>query len=1322
MSRSLSYILSLFLAISVLLPAKASDSFQFTHINTSNSAISYDGVSKIMQDSRGYIWMGTFKGLNRYDGTRFVTYYKNQLGLDSDFIHTIIEDTEGNLWIGTDAGVTRYMYDSASFEPFNVVSDKGTVVRNKVTFLYCDGGGNIWIIANYQGCFRYDPHSGELVNFKDDITRAQEYDSSGSSISFRRMVCDGNGGMYFSRYHQNLVYSDESLSSITPVRPENDPEFYEGDEIEQLFMKDGRLLVASNLHGVSQYDPLTNTVSQLIPMPQGVNMVDAFLHQQRWIWLCTTKGLWRFDLENEDEPLHLVHSSNDRFSIPGNYVYSVLLDSSDDIWVGTKDGGVGFCGSFQRRINKEYYDAFGTSLSNCVVSGFAYDDEGSVWVATEQSGLLRYDIASGKSYRVNVKGLPTTVCPPVFRDGALWFGSLDGLYRLDTHSLELEYIGVLRRHEQVNDPKIYYGFISSNSGKMYFANTLGLFEYDDRSRTYSCVESMNGVFITSMADAPDGRLWVSSYATGLFLLDPQSGSILENYRFGDGSGLPSDKLASVFVDSSSNVWTIGFNNGFSRLLPDGTFRCYNLSSMPSLRSDVYFSAVQDASGNLWITSDKGLVLFDPVTEQVSIFTELSGMLDDKMTRAVTVLPSTEIFAGSDNGFVHFFPQSLMPEQEPHPVIISKMRVGDKVVGGNVDIIKSFELTYDQNSFGFQFSVPGQMSNFSGRIRCRLEGYDKQWRDITTDKSVYFFNIPSGLYSLRVMSSSNGSVWVENHVPVDILIKPSFFASFTGICLIIIFFVMTMLFVGVIVYQRQKKLHQTESEQFRKRAEEEMFHEKMNFFSHVVHEIKTPLTLIRTPLQSVVGKENMDEDARHDLKVAQNNVDYLTQLVNELLEFVRIERSGYVLNCVDVDIVEMLKSLVFNYNDTARERNIRISFNASQDSVWVYADRPALGKILNNILINALKYASSYIEIFLTTENGMVKIAVANDGDVIPDDMREAVFRPFVQYRVSGKSSNGVGIGLPLAHSLAKMHSGNLELTDDKDKTVFCLTLPVCEAPDVYTTVDAVDGAVETHDVSAHDENRVATLLVVDDNDDLRGFMIRKLSSRYRVLSASDASTAMQILRESNVDLMITDITMPGKDGLQLCKDIRTDVELSHLPIIILSARTSVESKIQAMSYGADLYIEKPFDLDYLRSSVDNIIDRRALMRKAIGSGVQDVDITMFGLPKRDEDFFTRFDTLVSENISNSDLSNEFLAEQLCMSVSTMIRKLHKLLDTSPNNYIRNKRLSVASRMIKDSHGNNITEICYSVGFTNVSYFAKCFKEQYGVTPSEWASK
>ena len=1287
----------------------AGGEYRFTHINTSNSELSYNGISKIFQDSRGFIWIGTFKGLNRYDGTRFRVYGKQDLGLDSDFIHQICEDANGDLWIGTDAGVTRYDWRKDCFEALRQESDLGTVIRNKVTFLYPASDGRIWMAVNYQGCFSYDIRSGKLRNhlLAPPVNSSSYYDMEGLSISFRRLVEDGEGGLWVSKYHNNIFHTDSDFSSISPIDIGEYSDFYAEDEVEWLHMKDGLLYVASIHSGLTVVDPGKKTVRSLFNIPEGAVLVDANCQDGRWIWLSTTRGIWKYDLESGSAE-HIGEDRSDPFSITGNYVYSTLVDRDGGLWVGTKDGGISYSGPSQSEFIKEYRDLKGT-----IISGFAEDDSGRLWITTEQAGLFVYDLASGTLKRQNL-GLPATLCSPCFDSGRLWLGSLEGLRMLDTRTGRLKDYGILKRREGVNDTRVYVVY-KTRSGVLYAATTLGLFRYDRDTDSFLQIRDFDGVFVTGIAETPDGRLVLSSYAVGLFIYDPHVGRIVARYSHGDGKGLPSDKISSPFVDSRGRIWAIGFNGGISLLNSSG-FRVYDRSSVPDFPTDVFFRALEGSDGTLWLASDSGLIQFNPENLQVNRYTVFDGLVDNKLTNCAHLRADGEMFFGSDNGFVHFRPSGLSTPVSAPPVVISSIKLGDRTLGGNADILRKLELKAGENSFGFEFSQPGMLYPSARRLQCCLEGYENKWRDISSAKSVFYYNVPSGSYRLRIRSSVAGGSWEETHEPLEVGVAPKFFASAPGIILIVLLLMALLALAVWLVSRRGEERRRREAEQYRKQKDEEMLRDKMNFFSHVIHEIKTPLTLIRTPLRSVLGKDALDDDARHDLKVMEGNTEYLTHLVNELLDYVRIERQGYVLNRTDLDLVERIQSHIFNFADTARNRNLRLEFNPGSLHPWVSADKSALDKILGNLLLNALKYAETFINLSLEVQGGKAVLRISNDGAPIPEKYREEVFKPFVQYRQgsSGGEGGGVGIGLPLARNLARMHSGDLllEAPGPSGETVFTVILPIIDAP-------AVSGE-ESSPVNG-EERQLPCVLVVDDNGELREFLSRKLSDSWSILEAPNADRALALLRDRNVDLLITDISMPGTSGLDLCRQVRSETEISHLPIIILSARTSVESKIEAMEAGADFYIEKPFDLEYLRSCVRNILDRRVLMRSAFNSGVSGVDVSVFGLPKRDEQFMEKFDSLVMENLGDSELSNDFLASELGMSQSTLIRKIKKLLDTTPNNYVNTRRMSVAAGLLRDSHGNNITEICYSVGFTNVSYFAKCFKEQFGVTPTEYAS-
>ena len=1300
------YLAIILIFLTTLIPTKSAG-YTFTHITTKNSDLSYDGITTIMQDSRGFIWIGTFKGLNRYDGYSMKAYFKEDMGLNSDFVHVLTEDRNGNIWIGTDNGISIYNYSKDAFEHMDMLSDQGTIIHNKVTFISVDTDGTVRMLVNDQGCFSYSPKENKLRN-----TTYKHLGMSG----FRRMLKCPDGDFYISRYHADLYHADSTLADVKPVRMSCPPQdYFANDEIEGIFYReDGKLYIASTQKGLSIFDPLKKTAEVIFDLPDGVLMHNVHMEQGKAFWFSTNTGVWRYDLRDGTHS-HLRHNDKDEFSISNDYTQCTFVDKNGGIWIGTKDGGLNYSGTYQNNFEKQYI-AEGVSLRGVLVSGFAEDDDGCIWVATEEMGFLRYDPDTHTTTQYRHDSIPSRICSVCHQDGSLWFGTRIGLFKLDIKSGKVRKYGILKREHGISDPSVYLIHLDYKSD-ILVGTTLGIFRYDRQTDSFVELKQFDGIFATSAVNdkTNPSTIWFSTFANGILKWDCHSESKPRQYSSKNNGGLFNNKIVSVFSDNASTIWSVGFSNGLYHY--DKPSDKFAKSHVSGLESGVFFKGIEDTEGKLWLSSDIGLIKFDPKAEETYIYTERDGLLDSKFTNSALLSSTGDIYFGSDNGFIRFNPLSLSSETSTANVIISSMQIGDKEahIGSNLDLTGTISLDHDQNSFGFGFSVLGSSLPSSHRIQCKLDGYDQEWKDILRSRSVFYYNVPAGQYQLLIRISTKEGDWQYGHQSVKIIIRPPFWNSPAGIALILLLIGLFTYLMVLSVQKNTLKKKEKEAEEYRKAKEEEIFMEKMNFFSHVIHEIKTPLTLIKTPLSNVMCKKRIDEEMKHDLEVMNNSAGYLTKLVNELLDYIRIEKMGFALKCEDVNIVEKLRSTMFNFSDTIRNNNLRLEFTSGLDNAIVSADIAALDKILNNLILNAVKYAESLIEIHIDSkDNEMVIIRFENDGAGIPTEYRDEVFKPFVQYHKNHNThKSGVGIGLPLAKNLAKMHLGDLVL-DDGEQTCFILTLPL-------KSTEALNREIPENSIQETSTDR-ETVLIADDNREFREYLASKLGGSYRTICVSDGKSAYEVMKEENIDIMISDISMPEINGLELCQTVRKDIELSHIPIIIISARVSIESKIQAMEAGADLYIEKPFDLEYMRSSVKNILDKRSLMKSAFGSGLVKTDINMFGLPKKDEEFFTKFDSIIRENLGNNDFSNEALAHLLNMSESTMLRKIKKLLNTSPNNYIKTVRLSVAADMLKDSHGNNISEICYTVGFSSVSYFAKCFREQYGMSPSEWCSR
>lgn len=741
----------------------------------------------------------------------------------------------------------------------------------------------------------------------------------------------------------------------------------------------------------------------------------------------------------------------------------------------------------------------------------------------------------------------------------------------------------------------------------------------------------------------------------------------------------------------------------------------------NLPSDINYRIIEDDSGNLWISTNKGLICFTPATLETKAYTTTDGLLNNEFNYNAGFKTSDgTLYFGSFDGFIRFNPRTFHTDTRVPEIVITDLRIGERIVKAgeegspltcNIDQTQHIALNARQNSFGFGFALLGFASPASNTILCRLEGYDTRWRKVPESNRIFYSNIPAGSYRLQVKGVNSNGIWNDRHPAVEITVAQRFYKSTPAILLYVLLLIVASILVSHYFYRRAMKRERRRQDEYKRTREIELFNEKMSFFSNIVHEIKTPLTLIRTPLQNILASGECGGEVREDLMVINNNTEYLSQLVKELLDFVKIECHGYMLNCGNLDLIEKIGFLCFNFAETAKDSNLRLTFSHEDEQLFILTDEPGLNKILNNLLHNALKYAESYIEVEAKRVGDNAVVSIRNDGPIIPGEHRSRIFEPFVQY---GNDAKGVGIGLSLARTLAELHGGQLVLDDNTTCTDFILTLPLRRA-----ATEPADGEEPTTASEGGQEKpELPTLLIVEDNTDLSAYLKRKLQGEYRIFTAATAERALERLRQQEADLILSDIALNGMSGLELCKRVCADFETSHIPVILLSALSSTRSKVVGMECGASLYIEKPFNMEYLQACIRNILDKRSAMKNAFRSKVMPLAAHLYNLPHSDEEFLSRLDAIILANISDPSFSNEQLAEAFFLSKSTLNRKIKGLLDTTPNDYIRTKRLIVAAQMLTENHCR-INEVCYSVGFNTPSYFAKCFKKFYGILPAEY---
>ena len=1288
--------------------------FKFTHLTSRNGGLSYDAVKCIIQDSRGFIWIGTQKGLNRYDGSRFKIYGRDDFGVESDHISSLAESPDGNIWIGTDNGVIIYNYYNDSFIPLSVYAEGENSLNDRVYAIKSDSKEQMWIGTRTGGLYCFN-----LKN--ESLERMALHTEDGREINnVYRIAVDRNDCIWLASYCDDIYRLDAESGIIHPIRTGDAQYSFHMDDVEGIVVSpksNDIIYVASKRHGLCEVRVRDSSMTRIADIHEDHRPIDLYLEGNKSLWMATTDGLLIYELQNQ-VVRHIRKDTDDRFSLSDDYVTSVLSDKKGDLWIGTTYGGLNYYGRHQDLFRKVYKTADGKSLKGCIVRSFSQDKTGKVWVGTEKMGLLSYDPVSGKLTRYSHPDIPDNINALCISGNMLWIGSHKGVYRLDFKTGKVDQYEKFGRNNPDKDNRIVSLFLTAY-GDLYVATAIGIYRYEADIDDFHIISCIGDIPIEHMVEDTQGIIWMASYCNGVFAYDPMTDSIRRHYCVKNGNDIIPEMISSMCIDEKGGIWTIGFSSGFFRYDSDeDRFERFDRNRCPSLPSNVYMSGLCDYDGTLWLSSDVGLVAFFPSTNTAKVFRKDSGILNDSFTKSALQLDSGEMIFGSSDGFIVFTPEDFISEKAVSGVMITDLIVGDKVVcpaekGSpvkcNINIADKVILKHSQNSFGLNFALTDPGLSSSNDIICKLDGYDTEWQDVSSARNIYYYNLPAGNYRLLLRSVNSSGQLSRSHDGLDIIVKPTFIASPIGISIIFISILAIATGIFTVIRRRDLEKARHKREEFERKKMDEVYDEKMTFFSNVIHELKTPLTLIQTPLQNICSSEGLSPTIKEDLRVISNSTEYLDQLVKELLENIRIEKYGYVLDRRNIDIVERINFACFNFSETSKDYNLKLTFEHEEESVIIAADIKGLNKIINNLIHNAIKYATSYIHITLAKIGENVVVTFRNDGPKIPESRRTEIFKQFVQFSQDKTPySQSFGIGLPLAKTLAELHGGTLILAD-KDETEFILTLPL-------TLVDE-KGSDQEPEIPVNPSKPL--ILIVEDNNDLLSYMKSKMKAEYNVITATSAERAFELLKRYRVDMVLTDVALRGMSGVELCRHINSGVETAHIPVIVLSAISSIDTKINCMRNGAVMYMEKPFSLDYLMASIKGILNKRNNIKDVYHSH-QDINIKpQFSLADRDQEFISDLEKLIMENISNVSFSVQQMEEALAMSRSSFNRKMKELLNTTPNDYLRSKRMKLAAKMLEQ--GNiRVSEVCYAVGFNSPSYFSKCFKETYGKLPLEYA--
>ena len=1304
--------------VALLLPVCAGwgGEYRFWHYDR-NGGLSDNTVNAIQQDYMGFMWFGTKYGLNRFDGRKFKTYHSGLDGhsMGSDYVNTLYAGDGRVLWVGTDNGAYVYTPDTDSFERFTTDAADGERIASNVK-LIAGYGTMVFFSTEQQGVFRYDTSSRRMDHFVMD------------GFPIVTAFAFGNDGRaWLGFYGGGLFYSDDGLKTLKPYRNAAGEELFASMMVNGIVLSDdGEIYVGTDRRGVLVHTIGGTAVRSLLAGEGSKgHHVHGLVRSGSEIWVATENGVYVYDMLERTMD-HYGYEPTNPYSLSDNPTQSLFCDKDGGMWVGTYFGGVNY--AVRNTFVFEHFfprvDIAG-SIHGRRVRDIVEDRRGQIWVGTEDGGLNCYDpatrrfalIESSRDYP-NIHGL-------CLSGDTLWVGAFgSGLKLIDTRTGQLigSYVGG-KGDGRLYDNNIF--MVKKLSGDRIYVGTLsGLFRYEPSKDGFEVVDELPRNIVYDMLEDRRGQLWVAVYGMGLYRRSTANDKWVLYSAKNERHHVPSDNIIGISETSDGRIWISTEGGGVGCYDSDGdTFVGVDIPQYNPRK--VVFGIVEDKQRLLWLSTSDGLLCYNPKSGDCRVYTTSNGLLDNNFNYCSSLYSSDErIYMGTQRGLVEFRPGNHSLFRDNSRIVATELLINNVVVDNHAEgspLQKSIlatdkiSLSHDQNTFALKVGTISFNESSSPNLEYMLEGFDSGWLDLHDDNYIKYTNLPAGHYTLHVRTHlSDGNV-SKSAYELDITIRqPLYWAWWMRLI-----YLLLAVLIGYAAYRyiayRSRLQRRIAMAKFEREKEQELYQSKINFFTNVAHEIRTPLTLIKGPLEVILRRKH-DKDEEEDLNIMDQNVSRLLDLTNQLLDFRRTERDGLKLNFEQCNISSLVESILIRFKLLMRNKNIESTYYPPAQQVSAYVDKEALTKIISNLLNNAVKYCEKTVVVRLESGDDDFTITCENDGAVVPRDIREKLFTPFFR---GDTSSSGTGIGLALAHTLAELHGGRLVMVDRDDLNVFQLSLPLRQSMTINMPTDEEDD-VDAFDDQDDNSRHLPVVLIAEDNQQMLRYQRRVLQDSYYVLTASDGSEALKVLADHDIDIIVSDAMMEPMGGFEFCQAVKQNVNYSHIPFILLTALTLDSAKVEGIESGADSYIEKPFSVQYLLSVIQNLLRSRENMRRLYAtSPFQQLDTS--AVSQTDENFVAKLQKVVDDNLADSDLDLDRLAEEMAMSRTNLNRKIKGMYNLTPNNYIKVERLKRAAQLMKG--GNmKVSEVCYLVGFSSPSYFTQCFQKQFGLLPKDFVGQ
>ena len=1336
-------------------------SFYYRQIDNRNG-LSNSSINSIFQDKDQLLWVGTWDGLNRYDGAHFSVYNHNidklESSIGSNVILSIKEDKRNNIWINTVGGISRYHKATGKFSryfykntsPQKITENEYDLIISNEGTVFCFAANGIlsqydFNTDKFRPVHQFNKHetivkmcffgqnlcyltkSGQLLlaNFEQKKLKVIKSFSNKNGISNFFAI---NGKIIYTTNKDSHYVVDQDLSNKSIALP--------AKKIKAINMYKDHYVVAWENQGMGVFNKEFKTSDFLkneITAVENLKITALNVGQDHILWLGTDgNGLIQiYPKENFFGSFTKANGANI------NKPVRAFAENSGNLWVGTKGNGVLVFNNFwsgSSALSKPQKIDMSTGLENNAVFALEKGSDQLIYIGTDGKGLSVFDLKRNRL--LNWKDIKNSNQFPEFKSVYAISKDKNGDLWLGTSGYGLIHLSIIRNSDQSLSIQNFKQYSSSSVEKNGPVNDI----------------------IYALAQGKDDRLWIACRYGGLSVLNRRTGKFKTHKAFGYEGSLSHSDVLSLFYDSKNRLW-IGTSYGLNYLSYEESLkekpRFIKITTDKGLPNNTIHAIQEDGAGNIWLSTNKGLAKINPANNSIANYQESDGLQSNEFSDgAAFKAPNNNLLFGGIYGFNFFLPKNIIESSKQPNVLISDLQLGGKEFENNQYLIVkakqqtslTFQLERKSNFFQFSFNALNYFNASKNEFAYKLNGLDQSWRYTGTDGNIAYYNLPPGKYELLVRWSNGEGIWTNDVVALKLEVKQYFWLTYPAYAVYLL-----LLLAGGYAFHlyRKNKLEmkfKLEREYLFRQKDEEVHRQRIHFFTNIAHEIQTPLTLILGSVEHFMQKRNVLDksvDKNYFLSIVHQHTARLTYLVQQLLEFRKAE-AGYLKRSDDYfDISKLLNSLTQLFVPAA-EKNEQLFSREIEEGIAGFIDKDKFEKVLFNLLSNAFKHSGKAQEIAFTatfnTENRDLEIVVANSGCKLNEEDLNHIFKEFHGSGESQLEKQSTGIGLAFTKELIAIMDGNIAVYLENGWIYFHFKLRLkqsIEGKENEVVASAPSYLFESilkpyHEETTEENNKIAliddlqnlvtaSILVVEDDASLRFLIKNILKDQYIVYEAENGRTALDFLKNNTPDIIISDVMMPDMNGLELCRYIKTAPATCHIPFIMLSAKGTEESKIEGYETGADAYISKPFHVNYLQMRVRKLLDYRNRMNHLIKDRNINNQFVDVDLEQGDKEFLNALVNAVEDNLAETDLDASKLEDILCISKMQLYRKLKSLAGMTPSEFIKRIRLKHAAVLLQNSK-LNVSEIFYLTGFNNKSYFFREFKKIYHLAPNDYRQK